>query len=103
MQEGQCGGDTRYRTGNPTEALLVNRRFSMRSTGVLFVGWTDGNFSLSAVSPCDRCSAGVRMRAQCHAVSRLRREVTQDSRTDVMSGDMFKIRFSSLRQMSDIF
>jgi hypothetical protein len=24
MQEGQCGGDTRYRTGNPTEALLVN-------------------------------------------------------------------------------
>jgi hypothetical protein len=43
MQEGQCGGDTRYRTGNPTEALFVNRRFSMRSTGVLFVGWTDGN------------------------------------------------------------
>src|SRR5690349_23520683 len=22
MQEGRCGGDTRYRTGNPTEALL---------------------------------------------------------------------------------
>jgi hypothetical protein len=43
MQEGQCGGDTRYRTGNPTEAHLLNRRFSMRSTGVLFVGWTDGN------------------------------------------------------------
>jgi|GEM_PF-1586751 hypothetical protein len=43
MQEGQCGGATRYRTGNPTEALLGDRRFSMRSTGVLLVGWTDGN------------------------------------------------------------